>query len=113
MSYKPSQKDVIWIDFDPARGFEINKRRPAVVLSSNDYNNATKYAIVAPITQTDLTAGNLYELKDHKTKGKVNTAQIYSLDVTKRANRKPEFIEKMKEADFQNVAQLVKFNFDF
>ncbi|HET8930999.1 MAG TPA: type II toxin-antitoxin system PemK/MazF family toxin [Acidimicrobiales bacterium] len=32
--------DVVWVDFEPVRGSESNKRRPAVVIS-NDGANAT------------------------------------------------------------------------
>lgn len=32
--------DVCWVDFDPVRGSEANKRRPAIVVS-NDGANAT------------------------------------------------------------------------
>ncbi|WP_154064494.1 type II toxin-antitoxin system PemK/MazF family toxin, partial [Enterococcus faecalis] len=29
----PKQKDIVWIDFDPSKGKEIRKRRPALVVS--------------------------------------------------------------------------------
>jgi mRNA interferase MazF len=32
--YLPKQKDVVWIDFNPQKGREIQKYRPALVLSS-------------------------------------------------------------------------------
>lgn len=113
MRYNAKQKDIIWIDFNPSKGYEIKKRRPALVLSSDAYNKATKYAIVTPITSTDTVAGNLFEINGYQTKGKVNTAQMYSLDVTENANRKPEFIEKIGDDDFKKIAALVKFNFEF
>ena len=50
MTYKAKQGDVVWLDFDPSEGHEIRKRCPAVVLSSNAYNRATGFVIVAPIT---------------------------------------------------------------
>ena len=52
MTYKAKQGDVVWLDFDPSEGHEIRKRCPAVVLSSNAYNRATGFVIVAPITST-------------------------------------------------------------
>jgi mRNA interferase MazF len=47
--------DVVWVDFDPVRGNEANKRRPAVVVS-NDGANRTAQALnrgvvtVVPVT---------------------------------------------------------------
>ncbi|WP_161943354.1 type II toxin-antitoxin system PemK/MazF family toxin, partial [Streptococcus suis] len=33
-NYIPQKQDIIWIDFDPSLGKEIQKRRPALVVSS-------------------------------------------------------------------------------
>nr|WP_252893218.1 type II toxin-antitoxin system PemK/MazF family toxin [Lentilactobacillus otakiensis] len=36
--YTPEQADLIWATFDPQEGREIQKRRPALVVSSTEYN---------------------------------------------------------------------------
>ncbi len=41
---------MIWLDLDPGKGHEQKGRRPALVLSSKNYNNKTGLALVAPIT---------------------------------------------------------------
>ncbi|WP_277347121.1 MULTISPECIES: type II toxin-antitoxin system PemK/MazF family toxin [unclassified Vibrio] len=33
--YIPKRNDIIWLDFEPVKGKEIGKYRPALVLSSN------------------------------------------------------------------------------
>ena len=48
--YVPVRGDVVWINFDPQTGNEIPKRRPALVLSSSDFNYWRKSAVVCPIT---------------------------------------------------------------
>ena len=48
--YVPKRKDVIWLDFDPTKGREIGKYRPALVLSSQDYNRRTGLLICCPIS---------------------------------------------------------------
>ena len=48
--YVPLRGDVVWIDLDPQTGNEIQKRRPALVLSSSDFNYWQKLAVVCPIT---------------------------------------------------------------
>ena len=48
--YVPERRDVIWLDFEPARGREVGKYRPALVLSSQEYNRRTGLLICCPIS---------------------------------------------------------------
>ncbi|WP_366522824.1 type II toxin-antitoxin system PemK/MazF family toxin [uncultured Planococcus sp.] len=34
----PAQGDLVYLNFDPSTGMEIQKRRPAIVLSNTEYN---------------------------------------------------------------------------
>ena len=83
--------DVVWVDFDPVRGSEANKRRPAVVVS-NEGANRTALALgrgvitVVPITsntkrvfpfQVLLPAGSCGLPK----RGKVQAEQVRSVSV--------------------------------
>ena len=47
--YVPERRDVIWLDFEPTKGREIGKYRPALVLSSEDHNRRTGLLICCPI----------------------------------------------------------------
>lgn len=47
--YIPARHDIIWIDFEPKKGKEIGKYRPALVLSSTEYNQ-TGLLICCPIS---------------------------------------------------------------
>lgn len=71
MTYLPKQKDIIWIDFDPQRGREIKKRRPAVVLSSNLYTQNTGFVIVSPITSTMRDLPGYFSLNGYNTTDKL------------------------------------------
>jgi mRNA interferase MazF len=42
--------DVYWISFDPAIGGEIQKTRPAVIVSNDAANRATNRTLVVPLT---------------------------------------------------------------
>ncbi len=49
-SYIPERGDVVWLDFEPSRGHEQAKRRPAVTLSPKLYNRKTRLALFSPVT---------------------------------------------------------------
>ncbi len=48
--YIPERFDVILLDFDPTKGNEVGKYRPALVLSSKEYNQRTGLLICCPIS---------------------------------------------------------------
>jgi mRNA interferase MazF len=48
--YIPHRKDVVWLDFEPTKGKEIGKYRPAFVLSSKIYNKKSGLLICCPIS---------------------------------------------------------------
>ena len=49
-TYVPRWGDVVWITLHPQAGHEQAGRRPAVVLSPENYNGKTGLAILCPIT---------------------------------------------------------------
>lgn len=48
--YVPDRNHIIWIDFEPSRGKEIGKYRPALVLSSKTYQKEKGLLICCPIS---------------------------------------------------------------
>ena len=65
--YIPDRNDITWLDFDPTKGKEIGKYRPALVLSSKQYNKQTGLLICCPISTsirgavTEVSVNNLDE----------------------------------------------------
>ena len=49
-NYIPQCGDVVWITLNPQAGHEQAGRRPAVVLSPQNYNSKVGLAILCPIT---------------------------------------------------------------
>ncbi len=42
----------MWIDFNPQAGHEQAGRRPAIVLTTRDFNDKTNLAVLCPITRS-------------------------------------------------------------
>ncbi len=117
MTYNPKQRDIIIIDFDPSKGYEINKRRPALVMSSDDYNRSTNLVIVCPITSTKKERPFFIPITSDNLRGsntsKVNTNQVFSLDYTKRGKRNIKYIDTLEEEKFYEIVQMFMHNFSF
>lgn len=48
--YLPDRNHIVWLDFEPQKGKEIGKYRPAFILSSKTYNKITGLVICCPIS---------------------------------------------------------------
>lgn len=55
--YTPERNEIIWLDFEPTKGNEIGKYRPALVLSSKAYNQQTGLLICCPVS-TSIRGGS-------------------------------------------------------
>jgi len=58
-TYYPDRGDLVEMNFQPAAGREIDKRRPAIVLSPLAYNRKSGLCLAVPLS-TDLTPGPLW-----------------------------------------------------
>jgi mRNA interferase MazF len=56
--------DMYWVDFEPARGGEIRKLRPAVIVSNDAANRAQNRVQVIPLT-TNVTRIRRWEAPVH------------------------------------------------
>ena len=48
--YIPERGDIVWLEFTPQAGHEQAGRRPALVLSPQNYNEPSSLALLCPIT---------------------------------------------------------------
>jgi mRNA interferase MazF len=44
--------DLVWIEFDPAFGYEQSGRRPALIVSGAWYNEIASFVLICPITRS-------------------------------------------------------------
>jgi len=106
MIYKAKQGDIIWLDFDPQTGHETAKRRPALVVSNDTFNDMEKYtAMVCPITNTDRGSSIQPRLDNRtKTRGFIMCNQARILDLQAR---NPVLIEKAPEDTVFEAVDLI------
>ena len=107
--YIPKKGDIVWIDFNTQAGTEILKRRPALVVSSSDYNKGSQFVIVCPITST--RKGYPFEIAI-TVKGKdgaILVDQIKSFDCVARDIN---FIEKCSEKTLVQTKKIIALILD-
>ena len=97
----PEAGDIIVINFNPQSGIEIQKQRPAVVVSNNSFNQKTGLVMVCPITSTQRDFP-LHVVLDQRTKthGAILCEQLKSLDYKAR---NWQFAETAPEDVFERV----------
>ena len=49
-TYRPKRGDLIWLNFTPQAGHEQAGRRPALVISDDDYNRMVGLILACPVT---------------------------------------------------------------
>jgi mRNA interferase MazF len=85
MAYAPEAGDLIWTDFDPRMGREQSGRRPALVVSPMQFNQATEFAIVCPITSRVRPFGTSVVLPAGlPISGEILTGHVRSIDTLAR-----------------------------
>ena len=72
--------EVYWVNLDPTVGTEIQKTRPALVVSPDDMNAALPRVIVAPITSAGRPMGCRPEVVFAGKNARILLDQIRSVD---------------------------------
>jgi len=103
--YVPQRGDIVWLDFDPQKGKEIQKTRPALVISPYQYNVKTGLALLMPITSK--IKGYPFEvlIETKGIQGAVLCDQIRSLDWKER---KAKFIASLPPVIVEDVLSKLK-----
>ena len=115
-SAKPKRGEVWTVDFDPTKGAEIQKQRPAVVISS-DAVGKLPLKLVVPITNWSSTfESNLWHvrLEPNTTNGLSKTSaadalQIRSVSVDRFMNRRGRITQQELEEIVEAVAAVIEF----
>ncbi|MDC1205384.1 endoribonuclease MazF [Candidatus Pacebacteria bacterium] len=79
-NYVPDTGDFVWVDFNPTKGREQAKVRPAIVISPKAYNQKTNLAIMCPVTSVQKGYPFEVEVVDRKVSGVILSDHARSLD---------------------------------
>jgi mRNA interferase MazF len=90
----------------PSQGHEIQKRRPALVISNQQYAKMTGLALVCPITHADhnrlVDTGLLVPIQTKKIEGYVNPLQFHTFDFVRR------HMQYIEQAPFNTLNQVLQ-----
>ena len=97
--------DVYWINFDPSVGSEIQKKRPAVIVSNNDSNKYISRVQVIPLTSN---VNRVYPCEAlvliRGKQGKVMADQLTTVD----KSRVGDFIGTLHTEDMKKITKIIK-----
>ncbi len=99
-TYVPEAGDIALLDFDPQLGREQAKRRPALVITDQRYNQASGLAVVCPLTSQRKPYPFSLPTTVGQVQGAVLVDQIKSLDWN---SRNAEFHSKADPALLSKV----------
>ena len=102
VDYFPNQGDIVWLEFEPQKGKEINKIRPALVVSPQKYNKKTGLALFMPITRQIKEYPFEFLLKGKKVEGVILCDQIRSLDWKAR---KASYLDKISAEQYIEIIE--------
>jgi mRNA interferase MazF len=105
MNSFPKRGEIYWVNLNPTIGSEINKIRPALIVSNNIANEISKIIIAAPIT-SNVKYIHSFEVKIDLdgTPSKVLLDQIRSIDKIRLKNK----IAVLDPTALLNVDQALK-----
>ncbi len=96
--------EIYFIEFDPTKGSEINKTRPAVIISADEMNDALKTVIVAPLTSTIKNYPSRVNCTVKNRKGQIVLDQIRTIDKSRIKNK----LAILKEKEQNEVLKILQ-----
>jgi len=98
--YIPERNDLIWLDFEPTKGKEIGKYRPAFVLSSKAYNQKTNTLICCPVSTSIRGGATEVSINNLESPSVIAASTVQTLSWKEL---KCKFIAKAEEEVFKAV----------
>ena len=101
----PRRGEVYLVDFDPARGTEIQKRRPALVIQNDLGNRYSPLTIVAAITSTVPTEIPAFKVLVEAPEGGLRQDSVILLNQIRSVD-KGRLIQRLGKLKSRTLAQV-------
>ena len=95
------------VNLDPTIGSEMQKTRPAVILSPNEMNKYLNTVVIAQMTSSSKSYPTRVKVNHNKTKGWIVLDQIRTID-RQRITKK---LDKLTDKDIKKVKNILKETF--
>ena len=107
--YEPKQGDIVYISLEGQSGHKQSGRRPALIVSNNDFNEKVNMALFCPISNTDRAFPLHVALTGQSSiTGFVFCEHLKSLDYE---SRNVQFVEKVQADTLHEVLHILSLCF--
>ena len=106
---KYHQGDIVWLNFSPSIGNEMKGIHPAVIVSSNAYNQVSNYIVVCPLLLMEMIFEVMYHWKD--TLFMVELIQHKYIVILLKRLTSIKVVDHLKIEDMLMVQQYINFIF--
>jgi mRNA interferase MazF len=105
------QLEIRWVDLNPTRGAETQKKRPCVIVQSDLVNRGSRTVIVAPLLPGHKNWPYAVNIVPSKGNGldkerHVNLKQLRAVDVSRISNRQG-FLEKVYQEPVHDALRIL------
>ena len=111
MVYK--RGDIVTINFNPKKGHEVGKIRPALIISADEENEILDTIIVMPLSTKLINDMKPYRMRITKRENLKNDSDILINHIrTISKDRVGQIIAKISESEYKDVIKYLCNNFD-
>lgn len=101
------QYEIVLVNLDPTIGSEMQKTRPAIIISPNEMNKYLNTIVIAPMTSASKNYPTRIEVAYNNTMGWIVLDQIRTIDKQRIVKK----LDKLAEKDIERVKAVLKETF--